>query len=798
MVGGNMLESYLKENNLIICPNDLAKSLVNEINNMSNLTSYKIMDLHQFLENYYFSYNGKTIYYLIKKLDIPYEVALEYLESMFFIEDTEYHSKRLNELVNLKKELLQKKLLILHPGFKEFLKQVNIIIYGYSFLDPFYQKIVSDFPDCIQVEVSTNDQQHSIYEFKDIEDEIAYICHDIKKKLDKGIPIENIKLLTPGSEYTIPLKRIFAWCHIPIEMNNKISLYDIKIGKNVIDMINDNLSFSDIIASLQQQEIELDILKSFITIFNQYVEFKEESKALLCMIEYDLKHTYITKKTIKNSIKICNWNQITEKDYVYILGFNKENYPVIYKDIEFLSDSMKQEIGLWDSNSKNIYSMEDLKNHLNQPYHLMITYKKRTAFNSYNPSILIQEMGYTTILNPPISYQISHFYNQITLAKKYDQFYKYGIFDEVMKTLKYHYANLDYRTYQNQFTKIEAKEFLESLKKPFTLSYSTIDEYYRCSFRYYISNILKIKEEGKDDFYINIGNIFHAILAKCFNRDFDFNEEWNFEVKKYSFPFNKLIFLERLKQELEYDIQILYKHLNYSYFNEFLYEKRFMVSVFNSKNIPVHFIGIVDKISYLREQNKTLVSIIDYKTGHLSTELNNVIYGIGMQLPIYLYFVKRSEMFPNAEIVGFYLQKIINKDIKKTTGKNIEEEKENMLKLVGYSTDQEEELGKFDMTYQDSNFINGLKRKKEGFYAYSKILNRKQMKKLDNLVSQKIENAVEQILEGEFSINPKRIDKNIVGCEYCNYRDLCYRTEKDYIDLEKHRNLDFLGGDSNA
>ena len=128
----------------------------------------------------------------------------------------------------------------------------------------------------------------------------------------------------------------------------------------------------------------------------------------------------------------------------------------------------------------------------------------------------------------------------------------------------------------------------------------------------------------------------------------------------------------------------------------------------------------------------------------------------------------------------------------------MEELKENMLKLVGYSTDQEEVLEKFDITYKDSSFINGLKKKKEGFYAYSKVLNDKQMKNLDTLVSNKIENAIEKILEGDFSINPKRIGQNIVGCEYCSYRDLCYKTEKDYIDLEKHQNLDFLGGDSNA
>lgn len=798
MVGDNMITTYLKKENLIICPNDLKKSIIKEINDMPNFISYKIMDLHHFLENYYFFYDKKAIFYLIKKLNVKYEIALEYLESMLMIEDKEYYSSKLNELRDLKRELSQNQLLIFHSNFRNILKNINVIIYGYDFLDPCYQKILSNLSNCVQVTKETTPQKHTVYEFEDIEDEVAYICHDIKEKLDSSIPIQNIKLLTPGNEYIAPLKRIFAWCHIPIEMNEKTSLYDIKIGKDVLNMIRSNFSFSNIIEILQQKEIESDILKSFLTIFNQYVDFKEEVKELFYMIEYDLKHTYLIANKNQNSITICDWNQVTEKDYIYMLGFNKENYPVMYKDIEFLSDNMKQELGLWDSNQKNIHSSQRLKNCLNQPFNLIITYKKRTAFNSYNPSIIIQEEGYNIISNPPISYQISDFYNQITLAKKYDYFYKYGVLDETMKILKYNYPNLNYRTYQNQFTKLKEEEFIASLKQPFTLSYSTIDEYYRCAFRYYISNILKIKEDNKEDFYMNIGNIFHAILAKCFQKNFNFNQEWNQEIHKYSFSFNKLVFLEKLKQELEYDIKILHNHLNYSKFDEFLYEKRFIVPISNTKNIPVHFVGVVDKISYLKEERRTLVSVIDYKTGHLPVELNHLVYGIGMQLPIYLYFIKRSNLFPNAEIVGFYLQKIINKDIKRTSGKSIEELKENNLKLVGYSTEKEEILRKFDMTYEDSQLISGLKKKKEGFYAYSKVLSSEKIDKIDELVSNKIEQAVESILAGDFSINPKRIDRNIVGCEYCSYKDLCYKTEKDYIDLEKHRNLDFLGGDLDA
>ena len=35
-----------------------------------------------------------------------------------------------------------------------------------------------------------------------------------------------------------------------------------------------------------------------------------------------------------------------------------------------------------------------------------------------------------------------------------------------------------------------------------------------------------------------------------------------------------------------------------------------------------------DISNYLKEDNRTLVAVTDYKTGHLPTNLNNIIYGI--------------------------------------------------------------------------------------------------------------------------------------------------------------------------
>lgn len=787
---------FLDNDNLIICPNELRKSVIMDINKNSKLVSYKVMDLKEFLQNYFFSYDKRAIFYLMKKLNLKYEIALEYLGSFYYLENKSYDLKKLNDLALLKKELESKNLLISNALFRKYLGSVNIIIYGYYDLEPFYKNIFSGLKVNYVIN-QTGSKKNVVYEFNSIDDEVAYLCHDIKKKIDSGISINDIKIVKPSSEYLNILNRIFKWCHIPIDLRNKVSLYDLPSGKELLMMIKNNNNFDTIILELEDK-IDKEILNYFINILNEYVLFECNVFELYDLIKYDLMHTYLSDKRKNNCVTICNLEELTENDYAYLIGFNKENYPKIYKDEDILSDEMKRKLGLFTSNDNNINSLNKLKTMLSRDINLTITYKLKTAFDSYNPSLIIKEEEYDVIKDSEIKFDISNFYNEMMLAIEYDKYYKYGVISNTLEYLMPNYRNLNYRSYNNQFSGINSLEFLNSLNNHFTLSYSTIDQYYRCSFRYYISNILKIKEDKVDEFYMQVGNIFHYVLSKCFDDNFIFDEAWNFEANKYQFTFNKLILLEKLKQELKYDIEIINKHKKYSYFDSYLYEKRFSIPIKNDKGISSEFVGIVDKICYLKEDSRTLVSVIDYKTGSLPSNLCNIIYGIGMQLPVYLYFIKRSSLFPNLEIVGFYLQKIINKEMKETVNKTLDELKENALKLVGYSTDNEEILQKFDMTYEDSQMINSLKKKKEGFYAFSKILSDKQMINMDKLVEEKIESGVKSILDGEFLINPKKIGKDLVGCEFCSYKDICFKKESDYVELEKHNNLDFLGGDNNA
>ena len=158
-----------------------------------------------------------------------------------------------------------------------------------------------------------------------------------------------------------------------------------------------------------------------------------------------------------------------------------------------------------------------------------------------------------------------------------------------------------------------------------------------------------------------------------------------------------------------------------------------------------------------------------------------------MQLPIYLYLVKRSSIFTNPSVIGFYLQFILNNNILRDNNKCLEEIKRDNLKLVGYSTDKIASLILFDKSYQNSNLISGLKVKNDGsFYKNAKVLSEDKIDDLVNLTEEIIDQDITNILKGNFTINPKKIgyDKE-VGCTYCHFKDVCYKKSQDEVILEE-------------
>ena len=751
---------------ILLIPNNIKNKVIKKVREKYFNYNIKFMSLEDFSKKVTFTYDEKTIYYLMKEYDYNYSTALVYLDNLYYISD-KLDNNKMNKLKEIKNYLDENNLLIYDDVFRDYVKNKEIYIYGYGYVNKYYLSILREFNYKILDYKYDDYVINNIYEFNYIEDEVIFIIDKIFELIRNNISIDKIKLII-SNEYKEVIYRLFKIYNIPINVKKRC-IYSIKEVKNVLNNLN---SIDNVIDKISNDNIK----EKIVNILNKY-SFIDDKVKVKELIVNDLKNTYLENNDI--GIRICNIDDYFDNDdYVFLLGFNKENIPILYKNNDYFSDKEKILLGYDTSNELNINKKIDIIKRLHNIHNLTISYKLYDNSNNYTKSDLLPDIN--IISNYKSSYINSDMMNKIFLIKKLDNLVKYNIKEDNIDILSSNYE-IPYMEYNNCYKSIDKDKLYKFLNNKLTISYTALENYYKCKFKYYLSNILKINII-KDDFAILIGDICHYVLLHMDDNDFNYDNCFNEYLKsKRDFTNRELFFLDNIKNELEFVITTIRKQYSYTTFNENMKEKAVYVN--KDKNIKVTFMGVIDKVLYKEEDDITYLVVIDYKTGNTNINLKNMEYGLGMQLPIYLYLSSKMD-FKNMKIVGFYLQKLFNTSLNNT--KDYYEEKENNLKLEGYSIDREDILSKFDTTYNDSKLIKSMKTTSNGFSSYSKVLTSDEIDTIINNTDKLIDAATDGILEGDFEINPKIIDGENVSCSFCEYRDICYLREnnKVYINRE--------------
>ena len=105
------------------------------------------------------------------------------------------------------------------------------------------------------------------------------------------------------------------------------------------------------------------------------------------------------------------------------------------------------------------------------------------------------------------------------------------------------------------------------------------------------------------------------------------------------------------------------------------------------------------------------------------------------------------------------------------------------LKLDGYTINNEDIIKKFDYNYSSSEVIKSMGTTRNGFSKYAKVISEDEIDIVTDIVQDKIGEVIKNMETGNFEINPKRLGDKIVGCDFCKFRDLCYRKEEDIVNL---------------
>ena len=623
-----------------------------------------------------------------------------------------------------------------------------------------------------------------VMECNTLEEEVNQVCLEIINLLKKGADINKIYLTNVSTDYLYTIKSLFSFYHIPININFNYSIYSTKVVKDYLNTKELDLENKD----------KKSINKKLINILSDLSFLDENSKEYKILLTDKLKNTFTSPVNLKNAITIKDLykESFNDDEYVFVLGFNQDELPKMEKDISYITDKEKDEVSLYKTDYLNKRNKNNLVYILSNIKNLYLSYKLTSPFKSYYKSSLITDLSLNIVKPKLDSYNSSNIYNELRLASYLDLYHLYGEKNKDLSKLYTHYQ-IPYKTYSNVFTGINNDEYLTNLPYPLKLSYTSLNAYSECKFKYYIRHVLKL-EPYTDTFQTYIGSMYHYILSVYKKTNFNFEEEYQKYLEKRDLSLKEKLLLIRIKKDLLKLIDILNKQDLITGYNDAYYEKKIDIDL--KKKVSVIFTGSIDKIMYYQNIEDTYFSIIDYKTGSIDTHIEPMKYGLHMQLPVYLYLIHYSKAIKSPIFTGIYYQNILFNY--PTWSKDIEKVKKDQYLLQGYSTDDISILSRFDSTYEKSEYIKSMSYNEEkgfGTYATKKVLSNDTLYDLLDYTKNYISKETDNILSADFTINPKVYSNVNISCAFCSFKDICYMKEKDLVYLEKQNDLSFLGGD---
>ena len=774
------MNEYMKDNLLIICPNEEKIKILEHLSREDKLYDIKFMTKEEYKNNYYFNYNENTLYYLLNKYNFNLDVAKVYLKNLYVIDEKkDYQSPKLNFLKDMKIELQENNLLETNPNFRNYIKRKNILVKSYYDLDKYEEEMLNH-----KVEVPKSSLDAKVVECSTLEEEVNHICLTILDLLNKGVDINKIYLTNVSNDYYYTINKLFKYYNIPINLDMNNSIYGTKVVKDYLE--SNTLDLEDKNKSI--------INRKLINILSSLSSLDDTSKEYKTILIDKLKSTKLPTKKHVNAVNIKDLykQSFSSDEYVFVLGFNQDVLPKMEKDISYINDAIKEEVSLYKTSYLNKRNKEVLTYLLSNIKNLYLSYKLSSPFSSFYKSSLITDLNLEIIKPQTDPLNKSNIYNKLRLAEKLDLYHLYGEKDDVLSKLFTHY-DIPYNTYSNTFTGINNDTYLTHLPYPLKLSYTSLNSYNECSFKYYIKYVLKL-DKYEDNFAAFIGSMYHRILQIYQRTNFDFETEYRKYLETRELTLKEKLLLMRIKKDLTNLIETLKQQQLLTGYDEALYEKKIDVEL--DKKVSVIFTGTIDKIMYYQKIEDTYFTLVDYKTGFIDTHIEPMKYGLHMQLPVYLYLIHYSKVFTNPIFTGIYYQNILF-NYPTWSGKKDKDQiyKENLM-LQGYSTEDTSVLARFDSTFEKSEYIKSMSYTEEkGFGTYAKTISDNMLYDLVQYTKKHISEKTDDILDSKFDINPKVYAGKNIACDFCQFKDLCFMKEKDQKYLEKVDDLSFLGGE---
>lgn len=755
------------DNSIYIVPNSLKMKLLDILANSNKIYNITFISLEELEKHYFFDIKEDALLYLLDKTNENIDVLKLMLKSLYKIDiNKDYKESKLNNLKSLYLDLKDNNYLIFDKGYREYLLTKNIYILGYNMLEP-YQKDMLDSINTNYLDITSNLSVDTVYKYHSMKDEIISTALKIRELNSKGISYNKIFLAGVDNSYNYLLKTIFKMFDIPLYLKST-------------NKITSLISVKDYLKDKDINHIKDINIKSKIMKIESDLSYAKNSKYYDILLKDRLENASLDSIELVESVKVLNEAievpyLVSDDEYLFVLGFNQNHLPKIYKDEDYLSDNLKSKCNLNTSTIKNKLSKDSLVKVLGTIKNLTLSYKLTSLTGEYAKSSLLNESNLKEVDSLNYSYNYSKEFNNYRVSSLLDTYYKYHEEDKDFAFLTTNIDTSKYTSFDHKFKGINRPI------TPYSLSYSNLDDLAKCSFKYYLKHILKL-DSFDENFNTKIGNIFHSVLKDSYSDNFSFDISLNKALKDNPLDKRETILFKRLETELQEIVNYNKQVEKRSFLTEFYGEKRLEIPLSEHATLK----GFIDKILFKPFHDKTYYAVFDYKTGSATLNLDYLEDGLYLQLPLYIYIINKSNLFDNPSFVGFFYQYLLQ------SYKDKDEQIKN-LKLVGYTTDDKIILSYLDEDYETDSFVKGLSVKKDGeLSSRSKILSDSELEDMMKSISKALEKSLKIIDNNEFDIAPKIINNKNISCEFCPFKEVCFVSASDYIYLEKKE------GESNA
>ena len=364
--------------------------------------------------------------------------------------------------------------------------------------------------------------------------------------------------------------------------------------------------------------------------------------------------------------------------------------------------------------------------------------------------------------------------------------------------------NTEYIGYRNLPENIKKENIDRLYGEKLVTSVSKLERYSNCPFSYFLQYGLKLKE--KEELKVkslDTGSFMHEVLDSFFERmqyegynihkieeneienliskivDEKLQEESNYifvSTKKYK------LLVNRLKRIIIKSLKYIIESLKNSSFNVYGTEIKFdekskcqpiIVDVGSDKKVEI--IGKIDRIDIGTLGNNKYVRVIDYKSSVKNLDLNDIYYGLQLQLITYLDVACKIEDFIPAGVLYFSLIEQLIADKKKISTEEIENRIKKNFKMKGLILSDVNVVKMHDSTlekgYSDivPAFID-----KDGNVSLksSSVASKEEFEKLQKYIYKTIREISDEIFSGNIELKPYYKEKN-TPCKYCSYKSMC-------------------------